>query len=390
MKRLQEAFASHLRASYPRLGDGPEGLSWDRLVAENLLSPFEINIQKKTWEEARRLVAALFALRENPAYREFLKPEIERRDLFDPGNKAIMMSYDFHVADDGTPKLIEVNTNAAFMFLGVEMGRLRGIKPPAAFSLDRVREDILEELRLFGKPNSSPRVHIVDEKPQEQRLFVEFLVARELFHSWGWKAEIRDLPLTFDDRPDFVYNRSTDFYFENAALNLREPYVTKELCFSPHPFEYALLADKQRMIDWSAHVDKWNVPAADRGILAKCLPHTEDLRADTAEHVWSRRKQLFFKPKREFGSKKAFKGASVSRKLFDELLREDMVAQEYLHAPERTFETPDGPQNFKFDLRCYAYKGELQFAVARIYQGQVTNLKTPLGGFAPVIVEETP
>jgi hypothetical protein len=38
----------------------------------------------------------------------------------------------------------------------------------------------------------------------------------------------------------------------------------------------------------------------------------------------------------------------------------------------------------KFDLRAYAYNGQVQWLAARLYQGQTTNFRTPGGGFAPV------
>jgi hypothetical protein len=38
----------------------------------------------------------------------------------------------------------------------------------------------------------------------------------------------------------------------------------------------------------------------------------------------------------------------------------------------------------KFDLRAYAYDGQVQWVAARLYQGQTTNFRTPGGGFAPV------
>jgi len=38
----------------------------------------------------------------------------------------------------------------------------------------------------------------------------------------------------------------------------------------------------------------------------------------------------------------------------------------------------------KFDLRAYAYAGEVQWNAARVYQGQTTNFRTEGGGFAPV------
>ena len=83
----------------------------------------------------------------------------------------------------------------------------------------------------------------------------------------------------------------------------------------------------------------------------------------------------------------AFKGHSMSRKIFEELMKADALAQDYIAAPERVFETPEGPQTFKFDLRCHAYHDRLEGVVARLYQGQTTNLKTKYGGFAPVVFE---
>ncbi len=38
----------------------------------------------------------------------------------------------------------------------------------------------------------------------------------------------------------------------------------------------------------------------------------------------------------------------------------------------------------KFDLRAYAYAGQVLWVAARLYQGQTTNFRTPGGGFAPV------
>jgi hypothetical protein len=38
----------------------------------------------------------------------------------------------------------------------------------------------------------------------------------------------------------------------------------------------------------------------------------------------------------------------------------------------------------KLDVRLYTYAGEVLLAVARLYQGQTSNFRTPGGGFAPV------
>ena len=38
----------------------------------------------------------------------------------------------------------------------------------------------------------------------------------------------------------------------------------------------------------------------------------------------------------------------------------------------------------KADIRLFTYDGHVLLAVARLYQGQTTNFRTPGGGFAPV------
>ena len=40
----------------------------------------------------------------------------------------------------------------------------------------------------------------------------------------------------------------------------------------------------------------------------------------------------------------------------------------------------------KFDVRAYAYRDEVLLLGARVYQGQVTNLRTPGGGFSAICV----
>ena len=83
-----------------------------------------------------------------------------------------------------------------------------------------------------------------------------------------------------------------------------------------------------------------------------------------------------------FGAKQSYRGSSITRKNFDPMIDRGFIAQEFIPAPEKTFETPEGPKKFKYDLRFYAYQDRVQSAVARLYQGQVTNLQTKDGGFA--------
>lgn len=380
-------FIQQLRSSFPALVQQP----LEDLVAESLISPFAVELPQNLLRQAQKTVSALFSLRETPAYLSHYQNLITEKGLVDPGNKSIMMSYDFHVDESQNLKLIEINTNAAFLALGYEMYRMKQHALPVHdFSFQEVRESIETELRLNGK-NVSPslKITITDEEPQKQRLFVEFLVYNELFKSWGWDSRIQDYRELFQNfQPDFIYNRYTDFFLtEKSSALLREKFLKREVCLSPNPFEYLLLADKQRLIEWSTpgFLESLGVSGEPLSLIRSAVPKSYDVCPARADEVWAERKKLFFKPKNAFGSKQSYKGASISRKAFEDMLNSDMIAQEYVPAPEQTFTTPEGPQSFKYDLRCYAYQGRLQLIVARIYQGQVTNLRTPYGGFATVV-----
>jgi hypothetical protein len=250
-------------------------------------------------------------------------------------------------------------------------------QPVQGFYLAEIVENIKEEMILNGQ-KGSPKIAIIDDQPTTQRLYIEFLIFNEFFKSQGLDTLICDFREIPSDR-NFIYNRFTDFYFSGPeSQNLKKDFFSRARCFSPHPFEYFLLADKGRLIDWSAEVDL-------SPLIKKYLPTCYLVTDANQEFIWSQRKNLFFKPRQAFGSKQSYKGASISRKVFEEIVQGQFIAQQLIPAPEREFETPAGRQKFKFDLRFYAYKDRVQSVVARLYQGQVTNLKTPYGGFAPVV-----
>ena len=48
--------------------------------------------------------------------------------------------------------------------------------------------------------------------------------------------------------------------------------------------------------------------------------------------------------------------------------------------------TGDGPREMKFDVRAYAYRDRVLLLGARVYEGQVTNLRSPGGGFSAICV----
>lgn len=382
---MKNEFISQLRQDFPALQTEP----LENLVSENLISPYEVELPSSLQGRIQNIVASVFALREKKAYQDFYRQPLESLGLQDPGNNSILMSYDFHIDAEGQPKLIEINTNASFLLLGYEMYRAKKIPPPISnFSLEEIRAMILNELHLQGKKIPCPRVSIVDENPGQQKLYVEFLAYDALFKSFGWDSRIQDYREVSKDRwPDFIYNRYTDFLLNDpSSADLREKFLSREVCLSPHPWEYFLLADKERLIDWSqpGFLEGMGLEKTQLETIRKMLPASHVLSTENKTEMWAQRKRYFFKPMRSFGSKMSYRGSSISHKHFEEFEADGMMAQEYVPPAEKTFATPEGPQSFKFDLRCYAYQGRLQLIVARLYQGQVTNLRTPGGGFACV------
>lgn len=390
---MKQTYFNYIKNQFPALAE-----SSIELLSDNLISPYQLKLTKKIMNQAEDVVKALFALRENSHYQSNVYQRIPSVAQRDPGNKSICMSYDFHLDQNGNLKLIEVNTNAAFLLMGYFLYGYRNLpRPVMDFSLDEIKQNILEEFQLSEiSRNPLSSIAIVDDAPSSQKLYFEFLLFEQLFNQFGLKAFIADPSElkwkegqlnVIDQRLDFIYNRTTDFYFEqNTHEMMREAYSQKAVTLSPNPHEYALLADKQRLIDWSLWCRDLNSPF--HHSLTKIAPQLLEatiLKEQNSAEIWAQKKKYFFKPMVSFGSKGTYRGEGISRVHFDHLKNTPTLVQEFCPASEQIFEANGFPSTkLKYDLRFYAYKDRIQMAVARLYQGQVTNLKTPLGGFAPI------
>lgn len=374
---IKTRFIQFLQAKYASWNN-PEGLAQlNALISDQLLSEKIIELPVCILNDTRTEIKAYSALKEWGA--KHLKTQYDQMGLNTPLNEAVCTSFDFHVTPENDIKLIEINTNAAFLAMGTELYEFHKLN--WNFKTADIVKMFSHESQLAGNAKLSS-VTIIDEKPTEQRLYIEFLLFQKIFESHGIKSDIQD---ALDIREsaetnNLIYNRYTDFYLETtASCKLKELFNSKQIHLSPNPYEYFLLADKQRMLDWQNQTD---VP------IPKSLLKLYDLGVADREHVWSERKKLFFKPKNSFGGKQAYKGASISRKTFDEFYGASMIAQEYAQPAEVDVEvTREGQkaiEKMKCDIRCYAYQGELQLVMARLYQGQTTNLRTTGGGFAVV------
>jgi hypothetical protein len=189
---------------------------------------------------------------------------------------------------------------------------------------------------------------------------------------------------------DLVYSRLTDFYFvEPAHAVLREAWFNDAAVITPHPRAYALYADKRNLAllsdqDALAALD---LGEPDRQVLAQTVPLTRLVMDMDPDQLWADRKRYFFKPAQGFGSKAAYRGDKLTRKVFEGLLAQgDYLVQEFSPPGQRNVLVNGADNELKFDVRAYVYRGEIQLLAARVYQGQTTNMRTQGGGFSGVFV----
>ena len=326
------------------------------------------------------------------------------------GAKGVFFGYDFHVAASSFG-LIEINTNAGGAMLNAVLARAQraccaavdGLAAPSA-TAGEFEGDIVSMFRnewsLAGHERPLRSIAIVDENPEQQYLYPEFVLFQRLFQRNGLQAVItgptefsfRDGSLCHGDVAiDLVYNRLTDFSLaEPASATLREAYLANATVLTPHPQAHALYADKRNLalLTDATRLQALGVPQATQDVLLAGIPHTEVVETRHAERLWRERRRLFFKPFAGFGGRAAYRGDKLTQRVWQEILAGGYVAQALVSPGGRVVQNEAPAQVLKFDLRDYTYDGRVQWVAARLYQGQTTNFRTPGGGFAPVY--ETP
>lgn len=319
----------------------------------------------------------------------------------------VFMGYDFHLGADG-PRVIEINTNAGggylnAMLLGAQSECCQGT---FVQSRQQVEETILamffSEWQLQRKNQPLGCVVILDANPRQQYLYLEFVLAQQLFNRQGINAFIADpSELILRDNQlwlqrhnneyavDLIYNRLTDFALhEPANSHIKAAFLQDQVVLTPNPYHYALLADKRNLCRFSdaEYLALIGAHAADIDLLQTVIPKTLTVRAQQAEALWAQRGNLFFKPATGFGSRAAYRGDKLTKRVWSEIIEGDYVAQELIKPSERGVLVDGVETALKVDIRAYAYAGKILMLAARLYQGQTTNFRTPGGGFAPVFV----
>jgi hypothetical protein len=387
---------------------------YERIVADrpHLFSASPVFVAGAHLAHMREVVETITRLAATPAFGDRALAAAPSIAAIDRGARGVCMGFDFHVGATG-PQLIEINTNAGGALLNdalLRAGRaccgavdevLATIEDggdPAAATVAMFREEWQRER------GDAPlrRIAVVDEDPQQQYLYPEFLMYRELFENAGIACDILDVRelvledgrLTSDGRPvDLVYNRTTDFYFahENSAV-LRAAWEAGAAVVTPSPHHYALLADKRHLITLSDPEELAGLGLAAEAcdLLTRSVPETRLVTDENREQLWQQRRQWFFKPLGGYGGRATYRGDKVTRKVWNEISKRPYVAQRTVAPSTRNIVVEGREVPLKLDLRCYAYDGRVLRVAARLYDGQTTNFRTAGGGFAPVYSERNP
>ncbi len=400
-ERLLAAFSGE--GGYGRAGESGPGPA--DLFAEHPVFVDEASV--------RRIEAAVAAALEVVSLPRFVAQAIEvAPDLarVDQRTSGILHGFDFHVTADG-PKLIEINTNAGGALLNLLLSQTQraccdAVQPfittprggEAVELASRLVAGFRNELaRARGAGNGPRRIAIVDDEPEGQFLYTEFRLFAALFQKHGIDATIvdpRELSrssrgLEARGKPvDLVYNRSTDFYFEQESSRvLREAYLADEVVVTPAPRHHALLANKRHLAVLGDEEALLSFGASPDLVatLTSCVPPAEVVAPEHRDRLYRERKKLFFKPLVGFASKAAYRGDKLTRTKFDEVMAGEYLAQQIVTPSERTVTVAGQPKKMKLDLRAYVVDSRVLLFAARLYQGQTTNFRTSGGGFATVL-----
>lgn len=378
---------------------------WDeRPHAFSATPVFMSAIQIRTMKAIVQAVESVVRL---PGYQEQALARAPAIARLDPGPRGVFLGYDFHL-DPGGPRLIEINTNAGGALLVAALAQAQRAccteaEPflASAGTAGQIEDSIVEMFRSEWRRvrGDAPLRHIaiVDDAPTQQFLYPEFLLFRALFERHRLDPVIADAhELVWRDgalwhqerRIDVVYNRLTDFHLAapgHAAL--RTAYEAGAVVLTPHPRAHALYADKRNLTSLSDPdvLRAFGLPETAVATLTRGIPRTTTVDAAHADTLWAARRRYFFKPATGYGSKAAYRGDKLTRRVWAEILGGDYVAQETVPPSERALHVNGNAQDLKFDIRAYVYDGTIQALAARLYQGQTTNFRTPGGGFAPVV-----
>ena len=373
---------------------------------QQLFSNTAVFISPEQWQQIQQLVQAISRVVELPAYQQHALNRVPELAQTTSSTVGVFMGFDFHLSDTG-PQIIEINTNAGGGFLNAALLSAQtaccntsGGYP--ALLQPQIEADFvamfLREWQLARGDQPLRSIAILDESPNNQFLYLEFLLAQSLFERAGIKTLIIDpCELKFSNGKlvhqnqtiDLVYNRLTDFSLSQPMnQSLHSAYEHDAVVMTPNPFHHAIYADKRNLVILSnaQQLRALGADSSDINTLIAGIPRTQLVTPECADELWKMRKQLFFKPAIGYGSKATYRGDKLTKGVWQNIVHGNYVAQQQVPPSERGILVDEQKQRLKMDFRAYVYAGNIQLLAARLYQGQTTNFRTQGGGFAPVLV----
>lgn len=359
---------SYIKLCYPKSFDEIQKRD---LISPLLFSPFEIRLPQSVNDQVSKFVTEVYKVKDSKEYQNSL--DLPKGFCDWPSTPSVLSCFDFHYTEEMGLKLIEINTNAS-LYLPIILQRCAQGDHCIPPQFDKLFESFVEAFEL----KKGDGISIFDEAPENEGLYFEFLIFKEWLTQKGFDVNIVSCESYSSEAKENIYNRYTDFYFDNdISKQMKSDYINRTRRFSPNPREYFLMADKKRQMT----LKKFLNPAVS-GIIPESKLFSE---FESKDDIWAQRKKYFFKPSQSFGSKGVYSGRGISRKAFDNLYGPNIMAQENCPAGKRKFKYEGQEVEMKFDLRFFTFNGEIQNYAARIYQGQATNMRTPLGGIAPIL-----
>ena len=188
------------------------------------------------------------------------------------------------------------------------------------------------EWRRQRGADSLRRIAIVDDRPKEQYLYPEFVLARQVLLKHGIDTLIGDASeLQYGggrlrlggQELDLVYNRLVDFALdvpEHAAL--AAAYRDGAVVVTPNPHNHALFASKRNLTLLSdpKALESLGLSVEMRLRLAG-VPRTVLVTPDNADALWQSRKDMFFKPLSGHGGKAVYRGDKVTKGVWADIAR---------------------------------------------------------------------
>lgn len=372
----------------------------------HLFSSVSVFVSDEYIAQMHRIVSVIERIAQLPSYRKAVAEWAPEIGCKDPGPAGAFMGYDFHLGEHG-PKLIEINTNAGGALLNAVLARAQteccGVEAasrdgfPASDFDAQVAGIFRQEWRRQRGTGALNRIAIVDDDPEAQYLYPEFVLAQALLQRAGFDTIIAD-PSTFSWRGgklmhdgqavDLVYNRLVDFDLSQPKhVAIRCAYLAGGVVLTPNPHLHARLADKRNLalLGEAVTLSRWGVLPADVDVLVRSVPKTVRVTAENAAELWTARRKFFFKPAKGHGSKAAYRGAKLTRGVWNQILEGEYVAQLFTPPSERMISLDGAVEPRKLDVRLYTYASKTLVAAARLYKGQTTNFRSEGGGFAPVL-----